>query len=91
MGPPGPGPAPVVNNDELQNAGFPLAPQADPELDGLDPIELLDFIDQRNDDGAGVGLAPPRAAARGTATGATGTRASVVDAAYRARLRALRL
>jgi len=100
MGPPGPGPAPVVNNDELRNAGFPLAPEADPvrpeELDGLDPLELLDLLNQRNDDdldptGAGVGLAPARAAARGTATGATGTRASVVDAAYRARLRALRL
>mgnify|MGYP003305843298 FL=1 len=83
---------------ELQNAGFPLAPEADPvqpgELDRFDPIELLDFIDQRDDDdGEGVGLAPVpgRPAVSPARRRPAGTRASVVDAAYRARLRALRL
>ena len=57
----------------------------------LNAEDVQQLLDMANDDGAGVGPAPPRAAARGTATGATGARASVVDAAYRARLRALRL
>lgn len=92
--PPGPRPAVHVTNDDLANAGLvPFQPgdreQAVEELDGNEALDLYaELVDDDNGAGVGLGLArpAPRAAPRGTRA-----RAPVVDAAYRARLRALRL